>query len=124
MSAEWVQPGQRVAIVSGGWRGSVSFDTIARVLKRDIVLESGRRFAQSVGGIYERGHSSSYHRTAQLRLPDDPYVLDIQHVIQVESAKNAIATAYEKWWRNPTVEMATGITVALEAWLELQEVTQ
>lgn len=117
---DWVQPGQRVAIISDGWRGSVSFDTITRILKRDIVLESGRRFAERFGDIRELGRSNSYYRAARLALPEDEAVLAIQQELRVASARSATAAAYDTWWRNPSVEKADALSAAVTAWVELQ----
>lgn len=121
---EWVQPGAKVAIYSSGWSGGrvTGEDVIARVLKRDIVLESGRRFYfrnEYSSEPIELGDSSSY-RTLTLLPADHPRVRGAERAHADNRARGVVADAHEQFRIKATVGNADTLIAAVEAWKALQ----
>lgn len=114
---EWLEVGARVAIVSSGqtWE-SVAFDTVDRILKRDVVLASGRRFSETYGGYDERGRSGSYTRAPRLMAADAPAVAAIRTKNAQAAARNRVTVAHDQWRKSSTVEAAGALLAAIHAW--------
>jgi len=70
---EWMVPGQPVAALrSGTYTQSVTYSTIDRVLKRDVVLTDGQRFNAD---SQHRRNGNPYAATIELLLPTDALVI-------------------------------------------------
>ena len=121
---EWVQPGAKVAIYQNGYRGSVlGYDEIDRVLKRDIVLKSGRRFyfrTNYQSEPQERGRTGSYYTTILLP-PNHIRVRNAETGQRESKARVAVELAFRQWnTQTPTVRTANALLNAVEAWKALQ----
>jgi hypothetical protein len=115
-----VIPGAVVAVVAGGWRGTVHLDTITKVLARDVVLASGDRFVMRGNELRKLGHKSSYYVAPRLLPVDHPTVLEIQEEQRRDRARGKVNAAHDSWRRNPTLTNAGELIRATEAWVALQ----
>lgn len=121
---EWVVPGAKVAVVS--WHshgGNTRLDVIDRVLARDVVLASGRRFAASKYNpekFSELGGGSTWHNAPDLYPADHPQVLKIQEQENRDRAESKAISAYDHWRRDRNLTNAGELIRAIEAWVALQ----
>lgn len=93
MSAEWVVPGAKAAIVVRGNRGpeSVGMVTINRVLKRDVVCSDGARFNKD--RLFRREGGAWDGRTIELLPADDPRVAEARAAVNERTRHNRIVHA-------------------------------
>jgi hypothetical protein len=121
---DWIQPGVKVAIYAPRRFGhaSVQYDTVTRVLTRDIVLESGRRFSFPRYGQHpeERGAGRSYLPTPYLLPPDHLSVRNAETQGKESGMRSGIVRAAESFKDKPSVAQADALIAAVEAWKAMQ----
>lgn len=96
---DWLIPGRRVAIIRGHTRNeAVTFTTIERVLKRDVVLDNGERFTQTHrwnGGLVRRGDTWS---PGVYLYPDDhETVVRTKHLQDCRAVASRVESLMRDW---------------------------
>jgi hypothetical protein len=106
--------GDEVVLVYHGIRSMISErSTIAKIGKRDIVLQNGKRF--SARTMYESGRD---YRGALLRSAHDPQVADIQRKQDIQRLRGNVRGAAETFWRDSNAATARALSVAALAYAE------
>ena len=66
---QWLTEGAEVAVIRSGWHTQMTMKQVARVTKRDVVLNDGTRYNR------QTLHRSGDHYHSHIRSADDPEVL-------------------------------------------------
>lgn len=121
MTAEtWTPaPGDKVVALrqrghSGSW--SIERSTVARVGKRDVVLENGDRFP--VATLVQRANSA-WDPATTLHQPDDPKVRTAVLANRRENGRAKISTAHDAFRRDPSPSNALTLAHLCEQYAEI-----
>lgn len=100
---EWVQVGAKVALLTGrGSYDSVSFSTITKITKRDVVLESGTRYSND-SWLSQRGRGT--WDTSSTMLPREHEQVQVALAAQrLRNARRNAEQALSDWRRTNDAE--------------------
>lgn len=89
---EWLTVGAKVAVIDGrGLQNSATLRTVAKLTRRDVVLDNGVRFNRS--SLRESGN----HYGDEIRAVDDPSTVAILTRMRRESAAFKVEQAMRAW---------------------------
>lgn len=112
---DWLHPGAELALVAEathGGGGRVETVVVDRVLKRDVVLDNGRRVRRD----RLSWSTGTWDPTTYLVPRDDPRVIRVRTANRIANSKNRVHRAYEDWRRDPSEVNTAALRGTLDAW--------